>query len=165
MYGFSKQFIAAVALVAAGVQPVIAQTRLTSPGVKTSPTVLVGPAKLVAYSDLVREGRVFLTWTPVDGASGYRINRVNNSGEAERTIYEGARTDFSTMSTGFTPSFGEVSCDYASPQDYWYCKYKDVGLTNGVLYSYRVYALFQNGVVSPGSPVASVVAGSNRYSQ
>ena len=165
MYGFNKQFITAMLLIAAGVQPVIAQTRLTSPVVKTSPTVLVGPAKLVAYSDLVREGRVFLTWTPVDGASGYRINRVNNSGEGERTIYEGARTDFSTMSTGFTPSFGEVSCDYASPQDYWFCKYKDVGLTNGVLYSYRVYALFQNGVVSPGSPVASVVAGSNRYSQ
>ena len=165
MYASSKLLLTGIVLISAGVQPVAAQTRLTSPIVKTSPTTISGPAKLVAYSDYVLEGRVFLTWTPVNGASGYRINRVNNSGESERTIYEGSRTDFSTFTGTFTPAYGEVSCDYASPQDSWYCKHKDVGLTNGLLYSYRVYAVFQNGVVSPGSPVASVVAGSNRYSQ
>ena len=160
-----KSGITLTMLIIPGVPQLGAQTRLPRP-VITSPTTISGPAKLVAYSDYVREGRIFLNWTPVNGASGYRINRVNNSGEAERTIYEGARTDFSTVNAGsFTPSYGEVSCDYASPQDMWFCKYKDVGLTNGVLYSYRVYALFENGVVSPGSPVASVVAGSNRYSQ
>ena len=160
----AKFAVALTMMIIAGVQQLGAQTRLTKPAI-TSPTTLVGPTKLVAYSDYVREGRVFLTWTPVNGASGYRINRVNNSGEAENTIYEGPRTDFSTFTGSFTPAYGEVNCDYASPTDYWYCKHKDVGVTNGVLYSYRVYALFQNGVVSPGSPVASVVAGSNRYSQ
>jgi hypothetical protein len=147
------------------VHPVIAQTRLPTRTVIISPTTITGPAKLVAYSDLVREGRVSLTWTPVNGASGYRVNRVNNSGEAERTIYEGSRTDFMYTTGTFTPTWGEVYCDAALAQDVWFCRYKDVGLTNGVLYSYRVYALFQNGVVSPGSPVASVVAGSNTYSR
>ena len=164
MYRSSKQFFTAMLLVIAGVQPLAAQTRLTKPAI-TSPTTISGPAKLVAYSDYVREGRVFLTWSSVNGASGYRVNRVNNTGESERTIYEGPSSDFKTTTGTFTPTWGEVDCNYASGDPWWYCKYKDVGLTNGVLYSYRVYALFQNGVVSPGSPVASVVAGSNRYSQ
>ena len=164
MYSSSKQLFATILLVIAGVQPLVAQTRLTKP-VITSPTTISGPAKLVAYSDYVREGRVFLTWSSVNGASGYRVNRVNNSGESERTIYEGPSSDFRTTTGTFTPAYGEVDCNYASGDPWWYCKYKDVGLTNGVLYSYRVYALFQNGVVSPGSPVASVVAGSNQYSR
>lgn len=160
----AKLAITLTMLIIAGVQQLGAQTRLPRP-VLTRPTTISGPEKLVAYSDYVREGRIYLTWTPVNGASGYRINRVNNSGEGEQTIYEGARTDFSTVTASFTPTYGEVSCDSASPTDMWFCRYKDVGLTNGVLYSYRVYALFENSVVSPGSPVASVVAGSNRYSQ
>ena len=136
-------------------QTLAGQTRLPSPGTRTAVTTLAGPSKISAT---VYYATVTLYWMSVNGASGYRITRVNNTGEAERVIYEGPRGDFSTFNGTFTPSLStEVTCRYTDGDPSWWCRHKDPDLPRGILYSYRVYALFENGVVSPPSAVASVL--------
>ena len=135
-------------------EALMAQTRLPTRTPVTAPTVMAGPPTLAATSWY---SAVTLTWTWIEGATGYRIIRVANTGESEQTIAEGPPSDFVAPPT----DAGEFRCtrslDYVDTAKVFFCRFRDIDQKNrGWVYSYRVYALFNNGVVSPGSPVASV---------
>ena len=108
----------------------------------TQPTVIAGPASLVAKGG---PSTILLTFPGVTGASGFRVTRTNNAGDPETIIFEGALDRF---------SFNGAACSVAQG-----CGFTDAAVSRGYLYSYRVYSLFPNSsgppIVSPPSPVAS----------
>lgn len=146
-----------------------AQTPLPKPPIN-KPTVVVGPASLTARS--MSTGEVYLTWLPVAGAAAYRLTRIENSGDPEATIALLPATSFSSQRTRCDASWGAPACifDDVSRVQAWIAgtipdassatpitgSIYPHSVTSGKLYTYRVWALFANGVVSPPSPPATV---------
>lgn len=98
--------------------------RFVAAGAKVSVYALTAPPQVTASSTSPTTANV--TWVPVAGASGYRIERAAGTGS------------FAIIAT-----LGDVAT------------FADSGLTTNVSYRYRVTALGAAGV-SDGSPVASV---------
>jgi hypothetical protein len=136
----------------------------------TKPTVFVGPSSLSARS--ITQSQVQLVWQPVAGASGYRITRIENTGDPEATIAALPASSFMTPRTKcaagtYVPDcvFTDVSYinlwhppvnpDLSEPTVVEGAIYPH-NVMSGKLYTYRVWALFSNGVVSPPSPPATV---------
>jgi hypothetical protein len=118
---------------------------------------MASPTGLSAYARNTLEGSIRLKWTPVDGARVYRVTRVRNTGDPETTITEAPVSEFVTWQ-GWLDYYGG-SCDpldVAVIPEQAYCEYMDSDMTPGTTYSYRVYALFSNSVISP--PSATVTA-------
>jgi len=146
-----------------------AQTPLPKPP-GTKPTVFVGPASLSARS--VTTGQVTLVWPPVAGAGGYRITRIDNTGTPEVTIAALPTSAFTTPRSkcaagAYVPDCGfsdvsyinlwhpPVNPDLSEPTVVEGAIYPH-NVMSGKLYTYRVWALFSNGVISPPSPPATV---------
>ena len=144
-----------------------AQTPLPKPP-GTKPTVFVGPASLIARS--VTTGQVTLVWPPVAGAGGYRITRIENTGDPEVTIAALPASSFATTRTKCAAGAYVPDCVFSDVSyiNMWHPP-TDVSevtvvegviyphnVTSGKLYTYRVWALFSNGVISPPSPPATV---------
>jgi hypothetical protein len=146
-----------------------AQTPLPKPPIN-KPTVLVGPASLSARS--MSRGEVYLSWPPVAGAAAYRLTRIENTGDPEATLAVLPATSFSTQRSKCDASWGMPGCvfDDVSRVQAWIAgtipdassatpingSIYPHSVTSGKLYTYRVWALFANGVVSPPSPPATV---------
>ncbi len=116
--------------------------------------------------------QVNLVWPPVAGAAGYRITRIENTGDPEATIAELPYTSFATprskcLAGAYAPDCGWTDATALSlSRRPGTTDLPEVQISEGViyphavvsgkLYTYRVWALFSNGVVSPPSPPATV---------
>jgi hypothetical protein len=107
----------------------------------------VGPAALRAaiWNDPCCQ--IFLVFPAVINPEKYRVTRSENGG-AETTIAEAAVTSFGNLNFGYTctalPNIRPTGCIFG-----------DAGARRGVNYTYRVWAIYPGGVVSPPSPSAS----------
>jgi hypothetical protein len=148
-----------------------ADAQVPGPKPGSKPTVFVGPASLSAVSG--HEALVTLLWPPIAGAERYRITRIENAGDSEATIAELPQSALTNgrsvcVAGSYSPLcvFQDVSKigsrpvgnlpssgDLTSPSGTIYPH----GVTSGKVYTYRVWGLFANGVVSPPSPPATVV--------
>lgn len=149
-----------VLALAAAADSTSAQTRLVKPSI-TSPTVLAPVPQVVAKNGI---GKVTVYWTPVLGAVGYRVTRVNNSVEQppETTIADDAADVFKIQQdiysgAGLAPTGTGAGCDPSwLPDVSARCRYLDEAVVKGSSYSYRVWALYPNNVLASPSPVATV---------
>ena len=137
----------------------------------TKPTVFVGPASLSASSNI--SAQVGLSWPALAGADRYRITRIENAGDSEAMIAEFAASAFAlgrsscAVSGGYSPNcvFLDVTkvaarvvggvpdpSTLSTPLGTIYPH----EVRSGKVYTYRVWGIFVNGVVSPPSPPATV---------
>jgi hypothetical protein len=146
-----------------------AQTR--PPRTAISPPTLYAPptpvGEIYAY-----DGGVYVAihFPSVQGASGYRLTRVDNSipNPPEVVVAEGAPNAFLGANGIYAcnPDLSTLEwrrCAFRDPADnYWtefnypYTKHIDPILIKGHLYSYRVFALYPDGRISASSPVATL---------
>ena len=125
-----------------------------------APAVIAAPTGLSAYARNNTGGAIGLTWMPVAGALTYRLTRVRNTGDPETTIVEAPVSEFATFNgLGADLSMVRGYCDagdVAKYGDQAHCAYLDSDMTAGTTYSYRVYALFADGVISPPSAPVTI---------
>ena len=163
-----------------------AQTPVLERPVLGTPTVIVGPASLSAFSS--SKGHVFLSWPAVTGAEKYRITRIANEGDPEITIAEGNTSWFvfegATCTDDLQPGpdvVYSVDLDAATTYTIALAPFRvpqqirpaddpaqgsDPAQPSGViyphevrsgkLYTYRVWSIFPGSIVSPPSPPATV---------
>ncbi len=122
--------------------PLSAQSDLEKPppGI-SSPTIVKAVASLTAVGS---RGAITLDWPAAQGASEYRVTRVDNKGSQETTIYQGPPQNFVFE--------GKECVVVTTPNHLKNCIYQDTKVAKGTLYSYRVWT------GGGPSPVASAKA-------
>lgn len=146
-----------------------AQTPVLERPVLGTPTVIVGPASLSAFSS--SKGHVFLSWPAVTGAEKYRITRIANEGDPEITIAEGNTSWFVFEGATCTAGTSQPTCIFDDVSKTGRLKEPRPGssdpaqpsgviypheVRSGKLYTYRVWSIFPGSIVSPPSPPATV---------
>jgi hypothetical protein len=107
--------------------PLAAQLEKPPPGA-TTPTIVKAVASLTADGS---KGAITLDWPAAQGASEYRVTRVDNKGSQEATIYQGPAQNF---------VFEGKECVVTTAANaFKNCIYQDTKVAKGTLYSYRVW--------------------------
>ena len=144
-------------LLTASIAPIaVAQTPLPRTPLGT-PTAVVPPASLTARSD--RPASVTLIWPSVVGAKGYRVTRIENTGDNERIIADLAATVPVFEGATCVPGSGTPSCVWIdvtyNPHQLnsqpGYLRYDHL-VVSGAVYTYRVRAQFPGAMSQPSQP-------------
>lgn len=129
--------------------------RLQEPSASKTATVMSAPT-LWGNARNNTNGAIDLSWMPAYGVRAYRLTRVRNTGDPETTVFEGPQSELVTWSGEWTDYWGGT-CDVRDlPIPQAYCLYHDTDMTTGTTYSYRLYLLYTNGVISPPSTPVTV---------
>lgn len=164
-----KRIALVILAVMAAAQPLAGQTILPKPETPAL-TVYVGPVTLSAWSPT--KAHAFLSWPAVTGAIGYRITRIENTGDPEMRIAEGSLSWFVFEGYTCTAATGQPNCIFDDVSKAGRLKQPfDLntinptvpsgviyphGVQSGKLYTYRVWSIFPGSIVSPPSPPATV---------
>ena len=114
-------------LLVAYATPLAAQLEKPPPGA-TTPTIVKAVGSLTAAGG---KGAITLDWPAAQGASDYRVTRVDNKGSQETTIYQGPWQNFVFE--------GKECVVTTAPNAFKNCIYQDTKVEKGTLYSYRVW--------------------------
>jgi hypothetical protein len=129
-------------------------------------TAVTGPVAVSVSQASWAGDFVEFLWKPVVGATAYSITRSNNAGEAEQPVSQGPVASYAWYMDGWGQLYDcEPNANGGRPIVWadgstWYpenCIYFDGNVIKGTSYTYRVYAIFQNGVISPPSQPLTVV--------